>query len=319
MKVFSIIFVFCLSSCAVDPIIVSEDYCEKVISDADNNPCVMTYYDETPIQFKAPYFNPNNENEFVFIEINYDSSLYNLCIYNYLTNVKKIIATEVSDVSQPKWYFNNKIIFDIGSSIYSINSNGTNLQQLTFDVLDIWPEWIDSVNICYTNNRYGDGIYLDLPTGLADTVSNFPLTLASISSNRLLSATNGYRDAPDLIYCSLDTLDELEWHILNVNTNNSGYDRIQCINWHPNNEDIYYSKYALGIYKVNIINEQWEQIVDGCFGAWYNYLDISPSGNKIIAEKVFTNYENCTYYLTSCIVLMDSDGRNEVVILKAEN
>ncbi len=319
MKVFSIIFIFYISSCAVDPNIVVENHCEKVSSDAGSSPCVMTYYDETPIQFKAPYFNPNNENEFVFIEINFDSSLYNLCIYNYLTKVKKIIATGVSAVCQPKWYYNNKIIFDNNSSIYSINSDGSNLQQLTFDVLDIWPEWIDSANICYTNNRYGDGIYLNLPNEEADTISNFPLTLASISSNSLLATTNRYRDAPDLIYCNLDTLYKIKWDTLGVNTNNYGYERIQCINWHPNNEDIYYTKYALGIFKVNIVNEQWEQIAEGCFGAWYNYLDISPSGNKIVAEKIFTSYENCTYYLTSCVVLMDTDGRNEIVILKAEN
>lgn len=318
MKVFCIIIIVYFTSCAVDPNIVVEDYCEKVLTEAGNNPCVMTYYDETPIQYKAPYFNPNNEYEFVFIELNYDSTLYNLCTYNYQTNIKKIIATGVSDVSQPKWYYNNKIIFDINSSIYSINSDGTNLQQITFDVLDFWPEWIDSENICYTNNRYGDGILLNIPNEEIDTISNFPLTLAAVSSDKLLVTTNGYRDAPDLIYCNLDTLNDIRWDTLIVNANSSGHERIQCINWHPNNADIYYSKYTLGVYKINIFTEHWEQIADGCFGGWYNYFDISPSGNKIVAEKVFTTYENCTFFLTSYIVLMDTDGRNEIVIFPSK-
>jgi len=298
--------------CAVDPPIYSTGNCDQVVIDSQMHPCIITNFAEGPIQYKAPFFNPIDSSEFVYIEINHDSGYSRLCTFNYVTHQKQILKTDVDDEVQPKWNINNKIIFGVNSKIYLINSNGTGFQQLTFNGLDFWPEWINTDTICFTDNNSGIGASLSITLNHLDTITLSPLVLASVSSNKIIATTNGSRDAPDII---ISDIDSLNWKLLPVNTFNSGYDRIEGISWHPNNFQIYYTKYTLGIFMVDILDEKFTQVVSGCFGAWYKFIDISPQGNKIIAEKIITDYENCTYFLNSSIVLMNIDGSGEETIL----
>lgn len=317
---FSIIYRIRIYSCAIDPPLISTTNCIDFIY--ENDECLLgggPLYTYEGLQFVAPFFNPLNSDEFVFIEVNYepDSFYKKLCIYNIVTKEKKYLAENLSDEVQPKWSHSNKIIFNIENQVYLINSSGDSLEQLTFNGINLDPEWVDEYNICYKNGNISSGLFLNIINFQSDTILEKPLTHADISSNLFIAATNGGSDDPNITFAHLDTLN---WRILTNNSFESGKDRIKCIQWHPNNTEVYYSKWSSSLFKININTKKEVMILEGCQSKWYNFFNISPDGNKILAEKVVATFEKsnsiCYVRSKSSIVLIDINGTNETTILQ---
>lgn len=318
-----IVGLFFTVGCEKDPPVGVIDGCPEVYIDT---PCLITFYGERGHQFKAPYFNPNNPNEFVYIEINYDSGYNHLCTYNFLTHEKRILTENAFTTCQPKWNEENKIAFNKNYDIFIVNSNGDSLEQITSVIgneRNLFPEWFAATNILTYEN-------------IIEGITTYTYTiLFDISSNSIIDTVlieyEDYDQGLSKVACSLDSVfafpigDYSDYGIgtFDYETNNFAHltqfgfneGEIKCLSWHPNNEDIFYTKYTLGIFKVNMNSGDYEQVVEGCFGKWYRFINISPDGNKIIAERIDTYYEDCTFLQTSSIVLLDIDGSNEVTIL----
>lgn len=307
---------FLFNTCNKNPAIIPAVTCMDF--EYASNQCWVgagPLYGDRGVQFKAPHFNPNNPYEFAFIEENHDSISSNskLSTYDMLTFEKQYLTDDLSDETHPKWNLNNKILFNKHTQIYLINSDGDSLKQLTFSGIDADPEWIDSNNICYENNTIG--IFLNLLDYSNQIIESKPLTKSDVSLNRIIAATNDGADDPNIAISSVDSID---WTVITNNTFNSGRDRITCIQWHPNNKDIYYTKWNNGLYKTNINTKKEKRILEGCQSKWYNHFSISPDGKKIIAERIDATFEAgviCYINETSSIVLMDIDGSNEVTVL----
>lgn len=306
-----------LITCSKDPIIFNHDICQDFEYGIDD--CWFSggpLYSYGGLQYKAPYFNPNDPNEFVFIEVDYNLNYKNLNIYNISTLEKKYLADNISDANQPKWNNENKILFKANNQIYIVNSSGDSSKQVTFTGLNVDPEWITFNSICYRDNNNLTGVFLDLQTLNSNIVEGKQLTIADVSTSLMIAATDGGADNPNITISPVDTL---KWSIITNNTFNSGKDRIMCIQWHPNNEDVYYTKWSNGLYRTNIYTKKEECILEGCQSKWYKYFNISPDGQKIIAERVDATFQNtgsvCSISSTSSIVLMNIDVTNEVTIL----
>ncbi|MGB4930852.1 MAG: hypothetical protein WBP43_12825, partial [Chitinophagales bacterium] len=57
-------------------------------------------------------------------------------------------------------------------------------------------------------------------------------------------------------------------------------------------------------------------VLESCDSRWYNKFSLSADGNKMVAEKVNNTFDGLTIWQTSEIVLMNSDGSGEVIILQ---
>lgn len=308
-----------LVNCNREPIIIVQENCKDFEYGIDD--CWIgagPLYAYGGLQFKAPYFNPNNQNEFAFIEVNYNVNAYfsDLNIYNISTLEKKYVTNDISVLNQPKWNTDNKLLFNKNNQIFVIKTSGDSLTQLTFSGLNIRPEWVDLSNICYMDNYNSEGVVMNIFTLDKYIVENNVLTNSDVSSNSMIAATDGGVNNPNI---AISPVDSFNWEVVTNNTFDSERDRIMCIQWHPNNEDIYYTKWNTGLFKVNINTKKEECILEGCQSKWYHYFSISPDGQKIIAERVDATFDNqggiCYLYSYSSIVLMNIDGTNEITIL----
>ncbi len=322
-KLFQIIFVIITGlmvySCSKDPVVILPDTCMDF--EYGNNECWIgagPLYTYSNLQFMAPNFNPNNSEEFVYIEVSYGVTPSSIKLFTYNLNLgsKKYLIDNPSLLNQPKWSDENKILYKKElSQIFSIKSNGDSSTQLTYTGLNVDPEWINLSIICYRDNVNLVGVFLNILDFNSDTIESKQLTNADVSSNLVIACTDGGADNPNI---TISPVDSINWTIITNNTFDSGKDRIMCIQWHPNNEDVYYTKWSNGLYKTNIYTKQEEQILEGCQSRWYKYFSISPDGTKILAERVDAIIERgttCYITQTSSIVLMNIDGSNEITIL----
>ncbi len=93
----------------------------------------LTYFSNERFQYQAPYFNPNNVNEFVYNYKDFELDEYKLMKYNIQTGEKTVLANNVKIISQPKWSRKGWIAFDNvfnqNYQIWIIKDNGDSLKQ----------------------------------------------------------------------------------------------------------------------------------------------------------------------------------------------
>jgi Tol biopolymer transport system component len=267
-------------------------------------------------QRKAPCFNPNNGNEFIYIKE--EGRNQTLVKYNLSTNHETILLENAQIIGQPKWGKNKKIVYTgTEFQINIINDNGNNHNVLTNNNSYLYPDWLND-SVISTEFSFNLGVpyfYCELSIigNIIDTIRGSSFTFGS---NNLQS------ENACLLYASDPNINIRKRGLFVsslTNFENDGRNTITGICWHPNNSNIYYSTYREGLYVINKNTKERKKIRNGCDSRSYRFLSISPDGKKILVERVdATDYKNNNGNWTeeAKIYIMDIDGKNERDVFK---
>jgi hypothetical protein len=285
------------------------DSCEKFTKPTGGG---ISYILEKDSQRMAPYFNPNNSYEFIYIKD--ENSNQTLIKYNLNTKIETVLLKNYRYLGQPKWGKNGWIIFTGQDyQVHLINENGTQLKQVTNSNYHLFPAWLnDSIIVADFSLNLGVPYFyeeLRLDGSIKDTIRNTSFIFGSLN-NYGKSAYLRVESDPN-IYSLLNSTSTA---LTNINLVERSRNRISGISWHPNNEDIYFSTNADGIYFVNEKTTKITKIRNGCDFKGNKFLSVSPDGSKIILERIdVDDYVKGAWSWTqeSKIYIMDIDGKNE--------
>jgi hypothetical protein len=274
---------------------------------------------QKPVQNHSPCFNPNNSNEIIYVKE--DNGKYQLVKFNTQSKVVSLLLDSTIIVGQPKWGKNGWIVFSkLDLNVYLIKDNGDSLKQITWYFENNYPSFLGDDKIFFS-------VSAETSLGASGNkiIDWFGNRIDSLKAKDL-GGTFGINDinTNQIIASSIcDNKSNCAIKYFDIGTKNynsvyefesSGRNAITGIFWHPNNDDIFYSTYREGLFKVNKNTKEVIKIKCGCDSRSYRYLSISSDGSKIIVERVdATDYQNKTGSWTEegKIFIMDIDGKNE--------
>ena len=288
--------------------------CRQIDTNCPSSPFGTIYLG--PVKNCSPFFNPNNSDEFLYVEID---TLGNstIVIYNLLSKQKKyVIAKNHYTFSAVNWSKNNWILYGdyTDHQIYKIKTDGTNLTKLTN--ASGWFSYpvstsVNEILASFSNlNSQNYMVKMDFNGNIYDSIQNGYYEMGNISNCYQLACLDNstplrsaitVRDTgriKSFVYIPID----------DKNRNSS----LLSIAWHPNCEDIYFTNIYLDINKVNIRSYKQNIVKMGCYLDRYGVISISPDGNKIIAEKMHHYFDTlCHEYYNTDLVILNIDGTNE--------
>lgn len=291
--------------------------CKKQLIDAPDsadciplNPCNQVGFgNQYDIDFEryygSPFFNPNNENEFLYLKkytpIYNSSELYT---YNLLTNEKQLIYT--GDIwYAPKWGQNGWIIFSQSDgNVYKIKGDGENLTKLTNEGCCHYPDWYFDQDkfVTYSTCIEADilydanGVSLDtLPKliGPASSLTQPPYIAMNDNTVRFYNyQTNNF----DFIY-------DYSAQVNGSSANGS-------IFWTSPSEVVYSN--IKGLNKLTIPSLTNVNLKPTCNSKRYTFGSVNSSKTKMIWSRGdYTQMDECHLKYKNRIYIMDIDGTNE--------
>ncbi|WP_146194239.1 TolB-like translocation protein [Brumimicrobium oceani] len=294
----------CRKDKPVPPVLESSD-CKPF---AKNLP-FQTYFTIDRPQFKAPHFNPNNSNEFIYHFRDYEQNLFQLIKYNIQTQQKTLITESGKIGGQPKWGSSGWIAYThtpaYSEHIFIVKDNGDSLTQFTDNVHNLYPVWNETGDELYWAYSPNLGIpyyFLsqNLNTLIPDTLSesgdvyNGYLRYNAISfNNKLLSLVHiNNSNSPYLATASLDEESLSFTSIVNMNQA-FDYPSVSGLCWSNNEEYVYVSiGYPDGgLYKIGVNNSNVELLIPFCDTKRYESISASPDGKYLIGERVDSHLE----------------------------
>jgi hypothetical protein len=270
-------------------------------------------------QKKSPCFNPINPEEIIYVKV--EGKKHQLIKYNLQFNSETVLIDNTRIVGQPKWGKAGWIVFVKSDlNIYLIKDNGDSIRQIT----------------SYFENNHPSFLGIDkffFSVGAETSPGASGNKIVDFWGNRLDSIKpsdpggffwrndiNNNKEVASMV-CSNGNKCSISIHNISSQSNtslnefeSSGSNDITGIFWHPNNNDIFYSTYREGLFKVNKNSKTITKIRCGCDSRSYRNLSISPDGQKIIVERVdATDYTDNPGSWTeeAKIYIMDIDGKNE--------
>ena len=264
----------------------------------------------------SPCFNPNNPNEFIYIKkLNRLSALIKT---NTKTEQEEVLWQGKFITGQPDWGKNNVIIFsasDYQVRLIDLNANNS-IKKQTNSYTHLYPKWYtDTSFICHYSPNLGIPYYLMtgyMGRATFDTLKNLSFVKGTTSSQGNYAFLE-YADALSISVNSENVIEELPA------LEDNGLNRITGICWPNKSDEIFYSTYRNGLWKVNVKTKVFTLIKNGCQTRSYRYLSISSDGKKIIVERVdATDYieRPGSWTEEAKIVIMDVDGCNEEVLFE---
>jgi hypothetical protein len=251
----------------------------------------------------APMFNPNNDDEFVYLKRPY-YDLWELYRYNLVSKENKLLHTGIIWY-QPQWGKNDWILFcQNDKNIYKIKSNGDSLTKLTNLNNLHHPIWnYDGTKfLAFTEASNLFSLLFDVNGNIIDTIY-FGQTNNSNFQN------------PNYIVSNVDH----KVLFFNLSTNNIefNYDYSELISamwgsvfWVNNNEVIYSN--IKGLNRLSIPDLKNQNFKKSCNAKIYQRGDINSSKTKMIWSRGdYTQIDECTLKYKSRIYIMDIDGNNE--------
>lgn len=263
------------------------------------------------VQHRSPCFNPNNDNEFIYIKTEDNIDFY-LVKYNMLTKKEDILFSKTRVRTSPKWSKNGTIVF-IGwdFQIWTIRDDGTDLKRITTPMKlfsYLYPDW---KNDSIITARFA--VNLSVPAYYAEI--NLKGTFIDTIKNEI--ATYGtFNTLGEYVYLGekyqIMTKKNNQYSKINEKTDFSA-EFIYGLDWHPNNNDIYYSRIGKGVFCIDKNTKTEVKIRNGCSTRIFKDLSISSDGKKILVERGdITNFEEGgDYDFQDNIYIMDIDGKNE--------
>lgn len=318
------ILLFCLISCLFfacrkDVSVVTP----KVTTDCPpdtNTRCswVVTSYRVGPVQRTSPVCNPNNPDEFLYIENK------EIILYNTLTKSKTTIFSSPAPVYNVKWARNNWIIFvdfrDL--HLYKIRPNGSDLTVITN-----FNGFINAVvsvsNEILLRTRFVpiECYLMDFDGHFYDTLSSLTYLYGDLSPSVIepkLVCQEYSKSLPTYFACiSVKSFPNFITEYLYVpydeKYRSSAY---YSLAWHPNCEDVYYAS-STDIQKINIKQYKHSVVKKGCTYDTYGIVAVTSDGKKLVAEAVHWYFDElCRLCYETDIVLMNIDGTNEQYLFR---
>lgn len=267
--------------------------------------------------YEKPYFNPNNPDEFIYIE-----NGYKLIKYNMATEAKTELFNDGNQIYyQPKWSRTGWIAFNKSDyNIYVMKDNGDSLIQLTNNGSDLWS----AANFYGEFNYNGDSLLYSTSYYLItyDHVEQAVIVSDDFSTydtifNYILSPLTNWQKPGYLLdygYVWIGNYNIASDSIFYI----PAFDTITSptgIFWLSDKINfIYYKGY--GIYQTNSINGKTSKLKEMCPYIFYLFPSYSETSGKVIACKVIKEWlGDNKVSVKSHIVLMNPDGSNEITIL----
>ncbi len=274
--------------------------------------------------YKSPCFNPVNSNEFIYFK----QKEKQLIKRNILSGYESILLKDVYINGEPSWNKNGWIVFaGLDLVVYKIKDNGTGFQVVTNIFENSGPVFSSDGNTILSNVLLGNNIeevghkFLTLDGKRIDSIQlnkidNIMYPVAWRNNNLIAGGIT--LNASTQYGLGLFNLNTHKFQILHQEDYITAAPRIECVQWHPDGINIYYTTLWNGFYKFNIKTMKNEKIKNTCDSRTYTNFSISPDGTKIIAQRrdavlIDSGYNILDY---DYIVQMDIDGKNEKVIVK---
>ena len=269
LKVGLIFFVVVFfSRCKKDTAVVMPvqdcDVCNNFKPIPDSVIIGSTLYSEHNREYE-PYFNPDNSDEFVYVSVK-NGSFYSLAKHNLKTNKDSIILNNAAAI-EPKWGKNGLITFtSFGWDIFTITENGNTITQLTNTQNNLFSGFTTDNNVFYYHREYSltNGLKIRNLQGVLIDSLNFEGPLHSgisrtmdVNNKNEAVASFGESTTGDIIIKVFNLTTKKITEIFREKDTKSKNSEITGIAWHPNNEDIYFSRWRLGLFKININKKLW--------------------------------------------------------------
>lgn len=280
-----VLLCFFLPNCKKTIVCLDCDECMDFPEESDGVNYINVY---DSVERRAPCYNPNDNNEFIFQKV--IAGKYSL-VKGYINSKKEIVLlSNIKKFGQPKWGKNGWIVFS-DHQINIIREDGTKHSKITSSYYYLYPNWKNDSTISsqFSFNLAIPSFYceLNMKGEIIDTVRNGNFTLGCINRQNE-AAYLTYRDDPNITIRSLSTNSIL------FKTNYNWDFRIQGIDWNMNNNDLYFSTIGDGLYKIAKNAKEHNRVRKGCDSKSYNYLSISPDGKNLLVEITDISYLNKT-------------------------
>jgi len=265
----------------------------------------ISYYSLGRFQYKGPYFNPNNSNEFVYHFRDNELSSFQLMKYNLQTKQQSILVQSAVISGQPKWSRMGWIAYTRAPGyvdhIFVLKDNGDSLRQFTSFTANHHPVWDSEGDYLYWAHSPVLGIpYFFLKKDLYGTEADTLLragdayhgnsTFNDVSAtNKLASKTfvNGNAfcigiadlNTSPLVFTKLVDLDALF------------PEGLTGLCWSSDNSVVYFTIYTKGLYSVSIATGQIRLIIPFCHSKRYETISSSSDGKYIIGERIDSRLE----------------------------
>ena len=268
-----------------------------ICDDFPESPQIGFYYYSTGAQYKAPSFNPNNSDEFVYLRTGVIGT--ELVKYSISQQSETVLTNSVSIITQPQWGEQGWIVFTVlGNTIWKIYEDGSGLEQIT-DFESFRPSFDKSGNnfICMGGGSDVSAGYrpiFDLTGNISDSVfmayDQIIIGYPYVSTENFYKkgyfafADHAYSNPIRIGICSYDgsSITELSSWL---------YDK-QMLDVTANSTYIYISTFWKDMVKINLTNPSYEIFKTGCQTKYYNHIDMSADGTKIIAQVVLSTPTN---------------------------
>lgn len=270
------------------------------------------------VMYYAPFFNPNNSNQFVLIEQKNTDLIKRLCVYDITTHEKIYLCDDVD--FYPRWTINNWIVFNRGGEIWKIKASGDSLSLLFTG----YPKYDLEVNprgdkiIFRESNDYYTTYLSDINGVLLDSIEDQYFGEGSWSPDGLKISSKLFSGPPYYIGGSFGYYDTSLNTFTNIYLTNSAdpQDRIQDTEWLKDSKNVLWL--SGNEYKItNIETSQTSFFLEECDTNKKLWPSYSSDGNKIIWERNYKEARNndTELFWQTQIVITDSNGNNEIPIL----
>lgn len=257
----------------------------------------------------SPLFNPNNDNEILFI--NSSNGVKNLVKYNLLTKNKTVIF-EGQIFGIPTWSKNNWIVFARGyTGLCRIRPDGTNLSVIVSDGNQFHPKFNQSGNKLLTYHAFThQGQYpakiWNIDGKLLDSM-NYHVNLNSAWNNQ---SNIAFRKDDKIFIVNPETKEILATHETFLGEGYPNYSH--GFSWINENEAIL--EHGFDVKKLNVWTGELTHLFCGCNSRKYLDPTMNESGTKAISNKIIYQETDDPFTLQVISTISIYDFENDTLI-----
>jgi Tol biopolymer transport system component len=293
----------CITSCRHEPITPEESRRCVPIAPGDGS----IYITDT-LNFRAPYYNPLNQDEICCVIQNGQTFTTNLVVLDRVTKSKKLLTSNV--YYWPKWNINGLITYNgTDNNIRTVDVSTNTVTLLTSDGKSYNPEWSpDGKFIVYEKGNYV-GLMNDDGTNdhlLCDSAHlRHP---AWAPDGRKIAFLETVEDSASSIATVLIVYDTASQTFTTLGRSETPFQ--YGIGWFPNSNDLVWAT-ADGLF---LSSMQGKQVLlkESCNSSTYLFPSVSPDGKNIVACRTdaWLIGKNTVFDQTN-IYIMNADGGDE--------
>jgi len=260
--------------------------------------------------FYNPYFNPNNPDQFSFIDGCQRDSTPGVYIYSLSQRTSRFCTPIVPTSDWPKWGKSGWIASGNNGQIYKVNPDGQQFSYIT-DSYDNWrPIFFPSGNLIVHLRQYPVTMVIsDLNGNLVDSLVTF-YGSGSVSYDSIIVTQQS--DGSNVVAFYKPNPLRL---IKTMQLMPGG--TVQDMDWIPNTHKFVWCALLGALFITDYDTGNTTQIHSGCTSHNFASVSVSPDGQKIITSSTLytVNNESKTITENNIIELFNIDGSNDTQVL----